>query len=117
MKKHRPDLFVHTLNNLRNGSAAEQLSEKLHACIVAAKETGKIATLKVELKIKPDGPDGKIMFLSEVATAKIPELDKAVTLMFATDNGELTRQDPNQGVLPLRSVDDDDQPIRQTGNE
>lgn len=117
MSNHRPDLFVHTINNLRRGNAAEELSEKLHECIIAARDTGKMATLNLSIKIKPDGPEGKTFFITETATTKVPELDKGHTLMFATSNGDLTRQDPDQGNLELRSVGDDETPIRKAGGE
>lgn len=40
----RPDLFVSTLNQLRYGAAAEELSEKLAECVDRASSTGKNAS-------------------------------------------------------------------------
>lgn len=41
----RPDLYVATINQLRYGAAAEELSEKLAECVDRASSTGKTAEL------------------------------------------------------------------------
>jgi len=110
--KHRPDLFVHTINNIRNGSAASDLSDSLPDCINAAKQSGKAATLTVKITVKPDSPNGKIFMVSEQSSVKLPEPSKAVTLMYSTDSGDLQRNDPDQHRLDLRSVEEEPKPIK-----
>lgn len=42
---NRPDLYIHTLNQLLHGATSEELSEKLSNCVEAVRNTGKQATL------------------------------------------------------------------------
>jgi len=102
----RPDLYSHTINTLQHGATAIELSEQLHECVQAAQKTGKKATLTVTLTIKPVGRDtGQYEFREDIK-CKIPSLDRGMTLMFGTPDGNLTRNDPRQGELQLRSADE-----------
>lgn len=40
MDKHRPDLFMHLVNNLRYGAAGEELSKAVADAVTAAQDTG-----------------------------------------------------------------------------
>lgn len=99
----RPDLFVSTLNQLRYGAAAEELSEKLAECVDRASSTGKNATLTLVINIKPQGASGQY-FLTDEIKQKLPSLPKEQTIFFGTPEGNLTREDPRQQKLPLVSV-------------
>lgn len=100
---HRPDLFVSTLNQLRYGAAADELSEKLAECVDRASSTGKNATLTLVISIKPQGASGQY-FLTDEIKQKLPSLPKEQTIFFGTPEGNLTREDPRQQKLPLVSV-------------
>jgi hypothetical protein len=102
--KHRPDLFVHTLNSLRTG-AAEDASNELAEAIQAARDTGKVATVTVTLKIKPETGMSGIFDIQEEVKSKLPQMPRGRTIMFETPDGNLVTDDPNQQDLPLRSVD------------
>lgn len=112
-KNHRPDLFVHTLNSLRTG-AAEELSDELAAAKEAARNTGKVATVTVTLKVVPEkGMDG-IFSIEEEIKSKIPQLPRGRTVMFETPEGNLVTDDPNQQKLELKSVSEEEKkPLRQ----
>ena len=99
----RPDLFAFVIANLRYGQTLDELSETLHECVEASRETGKVSTMTLELKIKPNGATGQYE-LSEKIKSKIPESERGVTLMFGTPEGNLVREDPRQMKLDLREV-------------
>ena len=102
---NRPDLFNHTLNQLLYGATSEELSEKLSECVDAARNTGKQAKLTVTLTVKPIGRDTGQYEIRDKVTAVIPELDRGMTLMFGTPEGNLEREDPRQKNLELKSVE------------
>jgi len=112
--KHRPDLFTHTLNSLRTG-AAQELSEELTACVDAVRETQKMATLTVVLKIKPEGEG--MYGIEEEIKSKLPQLPRGKTILWGTPEGNLISHDPNQGTLELKQVtsseEQTEQPLRQ----
>ena len=100
----RTDLFNFVIANLRYGNTLDELSEKLNECVNASRDTGKVSTLTLELKIKPNGSTGQYE-LTDKIKSKVPELDREVTLMFGTPEGNLVREDPRQMRLDLRQVE------------
>jgi len=102
----RQDLFTHALNQLDYGQTAEDLSEKLHECIERARETGKAAKLTLTLTVKPSGRDTGQFELKDQVKTSLPAYDRGMTLLFATPEGNLQRDNPRQGGLDLRSADE-----------
>lgn len=103
-KQIRPDLFVHTLELMRGGSAAVELSEKLDELLTACGATGRVGELKIVIKCKPNGAgSGQFTFIDAV-TVKAPEHDRPATLLFADEHGNLQREDPRQQKMPLRAA-------------
>jgi len=103
MPRPRPDLWNATVAQLRSGTAQEELSEKLAAAVNAARDTGKQAEITLKLTVKPVG-DGQYELRYKI-NDKLPEFERGATLMFGTPDGNLTRDDPNQQKLNLRSAD------------
>lgn len=56
-------------------------------------------------RYKPDG-NGQMTIKADVKT-KEPALSRGTSLFFLTPEGNLTRRDPRQQDLPLRTVNDD----------
>lgn len=110
---HRPDLFIHTINTLLNGATADELSERLHEVVEGCRKTGKQGTLTLKLTVKPHGMGTGQYEIRDAISNKVPELDKGMTLMFGTPEGNLQRNDPNQRELPLREVADDKPQLHQ----
>ncbi|ADE14132.1 conserved hypothetical protein [Nitrosococcus halophilus Nc 4] len=102
----RPDLFAYTINQLRYGAAAQELSERLNECVQGARDTGKQAKLTLTLTVKPIGQNSGQYEIREQIKAQVPELDKGMTLMFGTPEGNLQREDPRQVKMDLKSVSD-----------
>lgn len=102
----RDDLFMHVVGSMRNGSVQRQLSEELNECVLMSQQTNKKSTLTLTIEIKPNGNTGQY-HLKDVIKTKLPALNLGETIMFGTPDGNLTREDPNQRSLDLRSVEDD----------
>ena len=103
----RPDLFTHTIKQLRYGQTAEELSEHVASCVNAARDTGKMAELTIKLKFKPEA-NGAQIFISDEIKPKIPQFQREATILFPTPEGNLQREDPRQMSLPgLKRVDDE----------
>jgi hypothetical protein len=104
---NRPDLFTHTINQLRYGQTAQELSDHVAACVNAARDTGKMAELTIKFKFKPEA-NGAQIFISEEIKPKIPTFPREATILFPTPQGNLQREDPRQTQIPgLRQVNDD----------
>jgi len=105
--KNRPDLFNHTINQLRYGQTAEELSNQVAACVNAARDTNKMATMTITLKFKPEA-NGAQIFISDETKVKLPSFPREATILFPTPQGNLQREDPRQTSLPgLRQVTED----------
>jgi len=100
----RADLFTHTVNTLRYGQTQAELSAELHAAVIAAIDTGRMAEITLKIKIKPEA-NGKQVFITDEIKAKIPQLAREQTILFPTPDGNLQREDPRQATIPgIRSV-------------
>lgn len=103
MSKSRP--FIDTLRDIEAGGLLDELSETQHSLIDAIRLTGKGGELTIKLAYKPDG-NGQMTIKANVK-AKEPALSRGTSLFFLTPEGNLTRRDPRQQDLPLRTVNDD----------
>lgn len=113
---YREDLYIHTVNQLRSGKTAAELSEKLNTVVRACRDTQKVGEITLRLKVKPDKGDTGQYFIEDTVTAKTPEFERGKTIMWGTPEGNLQRTDPNQGELELRTVPDDAQQPRVVPN-
>lgn len=100
MSKSRP--FIDTLRDIEAGGLLDELSETQHSLIDAIRLTGKGGELTIKLAYKPDG-NGQMTIKADVK-AKEPALSRGTSLFFLTPEGNLTRRDPRQLDLALRTV-------------
>ena len=105
----RADLFTHVVNILRKGAGQEELSEKLQECVVEATRTGKVSKLTLTLTIKPNGDTG-VYEIKDSIKQDLPSGEKGVTIMFGTEDGNLSREAPTQEKLDLKDVSGQDKP-------
>ena len=100
--------FFHTLRELRAGMTLEDLSGEMAKVVQAVRETGKKGSLTLTLTVKPPRKGGAVyLTVEDEITAKVPTLDHSDTVFFFGPNGALTRSDPSQQDLPLRSINVD----------
>lgn len=101
-KQTRP--FAAWLQNVRNGELHHELSEKLADLATACIDTGKVGELTLSIKLRPNG-DITLMAEDNVKV-KTPEHERATTLFFSDEDGNLQRTDPRHQELPLKEVTD-----------
>lgn len=96
--------FLSTLAQVRKGKSAKELSEQMAEVVQAVMATGKKGELALKLIITPN-KDGISVNVEDAITIKLPKMDRAATLFYATDEGHLQRNDPNQIELELKAVE------------
>ena len=84
----------------------EELAEALNDMVHASTETGKLSELTLKIKLKPmGGSSGQVEMDTDVKT-KLPTPTKGKTIMFATPQNNLQRENPKQQTLDgLRTAD------------
>lgn len=99
------DEFLNQVPDLAE-DARDQLNDLVHACT----ETGKAGEFVLKIKIKPiGGKAGQIELETDVKT-KTPQPTRGKTLLFATKDNNLSRQDPRQQTLDgVRTVSEESQ--------
>lgn len=96
--------FTDTLNQLRFGTLNEDLTKALHELITACSDTQRAGTLTLTLALKP-GKGGQVEVFDDIKVKK-PKEERGSSIMFATPEGNLQREDPRQMKLEgLRTVD------------
>lgn len=107
-----PRTYPATLETLRFGALAQELTQHLRELTAACSQTGNKGSLTLTLTLTP-GKGGQIEVDDEVKL-KPPRREKSSTLMFATAEHHLQRDDPRQMQIEgLRSVDPDTGELRQ----
>jgi len=95
--------FSLVLAAIRYGGLHDELTDQLAALVKACNDTGRKGSLTLTLSLKP-GKAGQIELADDIKV-KIPAHEKGQTLLFATPEGNLQREDPRQMSLEgLREV-------------
>jgi hypothetical protein len=111
MNQQIKNSFVATLNELRQGRVANDLSERLAELVGAVKETGKAGTLSLQLKIAPaSAGDVSQVFVNDVVKLVLPQPARPATLFYPNEQNVLLRRDPNQRELQLRTIEGEAKP-------
>lgn len=98
-----PRTFAQTIDALRFGTLGTELTDALREVVNSCATTGKAGAVTLTLALKP-GKGGQIEVFDEVKV-KLPKPEKGSSLMFATPDNNLSREDPRQMSLPgLRTV-------------
>ena len=98
--------FAQTLQNLRSGFAANELSEKLQELVSGVRLTGRSGELVLRVKVKPASQgDTTALMVSDEISVRMPKVKNAETIFFAGDDNSLLRSDPRQKELPLRAIE------------
>lgn len=95
--------FSDTLRDLRYGETLDELSEALNALVAQCMASGKPGELRLTLKLKPSTSGA--MEITDVVTLTPPKPTRGSSLFFATPENNLTRNNPRQTDLDLRTVD------------
>jgi hypothetical protein len=108
-RKHAAEVaaLISTLQGLRNGGAIADLAEQLRDVVKNVRTTGRPGALLFTLKIKPaqKGGDHHALILEDTLKVTLPKAERGGTILYATDDNQLTRNDPRQPELKgLREV-------------
>jgi hypothetical protein len=89
-----------TLCDIRHGDLITDLTVALHDVVTAVRATGGKGVLTLKLTIQPfsKGDPNTLTVFDDVST-KLPRSESPATIMFSTDDGILSRQDPRQPEL------------------
>lgn len=96
--------FAEVITDLRGGNTHHELSVAVKEATEAARRTGKMATVQLTIKIKPQG-DRQVEVIDAIKRT-IPEPNRSPTIMFIDDDNRLTRSDVRQMRLDELKVPD-----------
>lgn len=92
--------FVSTFMEMRNGGAAADCNRKFSELLAAIMETRKKGKITLTIEVSPARMDVmgdvKEVDLRHTCAIAKPELDQGRSVFFTTQDGRLSRQDPNQ---------------------
>lgn len=97
-----PPTFSQTLLNLRRGRVQRELTELLQEATLAVQDRGGKATIQLAITLKKN--KGGVIEVTDDVKARLPQLDRGVSIFWPDEQGGLHRSDPNQDELPFRGV-------------
>lgn len=93
--------FVAMMKEIRQGATLDELADALQNTVRAVRATGKKGEVILRLVIKPASKgDVNILMFEDLVTEKLPKPERGTSILFADDDGELSRHDPRQPKLP-----------------
>lgn len=104
--------IAEVLRDLPEG-AYDEMTAQMHEVVQAVAETRKKGSLTIKIDVAPNGETS--VFVEAVATAKVPKRGKPKAVFFVDAGGNLLRNDPRQPQLPLRAVEEINQPLKEVG--
>ena len=104
--------FALLLANQRDGDCLRDASEKLTELVQKMRERLRPGSITLKITISPAN-GAKVVTITDEITVKMPKEDKEATLMFTSEDGSLTRKNPDQKELVLREVPKTDAPLKE----
>lgn len=105
--------FVTVFADLDDGAVADNATECLIDLVNAVREANRKGSITITISAEPEG---RQVTLDAKVTVKMPSKETNATVFYATDDGQLTRNDPKQTALDLRDpigeAMRDDKPLR-----
>ena len=97
---------INTLRDLREGSALDDLADALANVVTHVRHTGRNGKVTLTLTIKPASKGNtQVIAIEDAVSMKLPSMERGSTLLYADEDGGLSRHDPRQPKLPeLREV-------------
>lgn len=97
---------IKTLQDLRQGQALDDLGDAIANLVAQVRHTGRAGKVTLTLTIGPlSKGDTNVIAINDAVSVKLPKLETGTTVLYADDNGVLSRNDPRQPKLPeLREV-------------
>lgn len=93
--------FPVTIATIRKGALVNELTEELARVVAGVMQFEKAGELTLKLKVKPAAQNSEMVVIEDELIVKEPKADRPPTWFFATDDGGLTRENPDQPDLPF----------------
>lgn len=92
--------FLETLKEIRRGAVVDDLTQELRDLVAAVRATGSAGELTLTIKVRPAAKgDVNTLMIHDAVKVKLPKGEKGTTILFATDDNVLQRNDPRQPEL------------------
>ncbi len=104
--------FSQQIAHLAKGTLDAELTLALTDLVKAINDHGKKGSITLTLSLKPEVQNGEVKMISIKPDVKVssPQPQRLSSIMWPTYDGDLLRNDPDQGTLDLKTVD-----VEQTG--
>lgn len=104
--------FADFLRETNRGRTHDELSDGLRDLVARVSDTGKKGALTLTINVEPvKGSEGMLQ-VTEGVKLRLPEHARASSIFYASDDGNLQREDPNQPAFDsLREVPGSDDPV------
>ena len=89
-------MFLETIALLNKRGSVQELDDKMAEAIRSVRTTGKAAEIIYKVKIKPQDAEGETVQIEDSITIKTANPLRKPALFFTTEDGRVTRDDPNQ---------------------
>lgn len=108
--------FVDLLNEIRDGDTAIELSESLGKLISQVRDRCEPGSITLKISFKP-ATSGKVLAIDADFTVKAPKVKPESTLMFCDKDGNLSKDNYEQGKLPLKDTPRDEREVKEVAKE
>lgn len=98
--------FATTLASLRKGVALQEASDALSKLVQQVVTVGRKGSITITLVVQPDGDlDESRVKITDDIKVTTPKTERKATILFATEDGQLTRHHPRQTEMKLAVVE------------
>ena len=98
-------MFISVLGQLGRRALVGELDENLAELVRQVRSAGKAGTLTLKLTVKPRNGDVTEVDITEAVTLSAPQPARKPSIFFTSEEGTLSRTDPNQADLPFEAHD------------
>lgn len=91
------------LQTHEGGEVLNELTDAMRECVTAVALSGKAASFDLRVRFKPAAKGAFAVMFSRPKVKKV-EQDRAESLFFGDEAGNLHRENPRQRELPLKAV-------------
>lgn len=96
--------FSTVLSSHRDGELVNELSKALQELTLSVREHCKQGKLTLDITVSPANGDGSALLVVGDVKVKLPKGKRPAAIFYATDEGILSRKDPNQHEMQLQEV-------------
>lgn len=100
-----------TMHHIGNGFFISTASDRFQELVRKVNDTGKPGSIDLKISVKKTSKTGA-MHITGKCKANMPAEEPMETLLFATDEGVLTPDNPHQAKLDLKVVEERKEPLK-----